>query len=135
MAVVFFMGMSVALDFLKTRLNLDGNPRERSGADADLTDGKGAFPGLRSEKQTALYKHSRGFLSVAPADQQSATSHLPKGESSYWRSGGTYALSTSLFQAERIRGTQNQGSRMAGEEGRLSDFGAGLVGPPGAKFR
>jgi hypothetical protein len=128
MPVVFFMGIFLALDFGKTRLNLDGNTLEWPGADADLTDGKGALPGLRSAKQTALYKQSRGFLSVAPADQQCSTSHLPKSESRYRRSGGTYALSTSLFQAERIHGTQNQGSRMAGEEGRLSDSGAGLVG-------
>jgi hypothetical protein len=128
MAAFFFMGKFLALDFGKTRLSLDGNTWEWPGADADLTDGKGALPGLRSAKQTALYKHSRGFLSVAPADLHSATSHLSKSESRYWRSGGTYALSTSLFQAERIRGTQNQGNRMAGKEGRLSDSGADLVG-------
>jgi hypothetical protein len=55
MAVFFFMGIFLALDFGKTRLNLDGNTWEWLGADADLTDGKGALPGLRSAKQTALY--------------------------------------------------------------------------------
>jgi hypothetical protein len=84
MAVVFFMRISLALDFGKTRLNLDGNTWEWSGPDADLTDGKGAFPGMRSEKQTVLCVHPRGFLSVAPAEQQSSTSRLPKRERRHW---------------------------------------------------